>query len=57
MTLKQAEERLSKIESTIESLLLRLEAVEKKLEPLDSLRKRVDEANNKQAIHEISVEG
>ena len=56
MTVKQVEERLSKVESIIESLVRRVEAVEKKLEPLDGLRKLVEDADNKQAIHEITVE-
>ena len=49
MTLKQAEERLTKIESLVESLLLRLGVVEKKLETVEIL-KQVDDAGNRQAI-------
>src|SRR3989442_1729026 len=56
MTLKQAEERLTKIESLVESLLLRLGVVEKKLETVEILRKQVDDTENIQAIHELSVE-
>lgn len=53
---KKIEERLSKLESAVESILQRLETVEKKLEPVDNLRKRVDEAESKQAIQELAVE-
>ena len=56
MTLKQAEERLTKIESLVESLLLRLGVVEKKLETVEIFGKQVDDAGNRQAIHELSVE-
>ena len=55
MTLKQAEERLTKIESLVESLLLRLGVVEKKLETVEIL-KQVDDAGNRQAILELLVE-
>src|SRR3989442_1243069 len=57
MTLKQGEERLTKIESLVESLLLRLGVVEKKLETVEILRKQVDDTGNRQAIHKLSVEG
>src|SRR6267154_3793787 len=56
MTVKELEAQLTKIESAIDSILLRLEAVEKKLEPVDNLSKAVEETQNKQLIHEISVE-
>src|SRR5437867_11514814 len=56
MTLKQAEERLTMIESLVESLLLRLGVVEKKLETVEILRKQVDDTENIQAIHELSAE-
>ena len=56
MTLKQAEERLTKIESLVESLLLRLGVVEKKLETVEILSKQVDDTGNRQAIRELSVE-
>jgi len=55
MTLKQAEERLTKIESLVESLLVRLGVVEKKLETVEIL-KQVDDAGNRQAILELLVE-
>ena len=44
---KKIEERLSKLESAVEFILQRLETVEKKLEPIDNLRKRVDDADSK----------
>ena len=50
------EKRLNKLESAVESILQRLETVEKKLEPIDNLRKRVDDADSKQAIHELAIE-
>lgn len=53
---KRMEERLSKLESAVESILQRLETVEKKLEPVDNLRKRIDDTESKQAIHELAVE-
>ena len=56
MTVKELEAQLTKMESAIDSILLRLEAVEKKLEPVDNLSKAVEETRNKQLIHEISVE-
>ena len=56
MTVKQAEERLTKIESLADSILVRLGVVEKKVEALETLRKQLDETENRQAIHEIAVE-
>jgi lysophospholipase L1-like esterase len=56
MTVKQLEERLTKMESVVESIIARMEAVEKKIEPIEEWRKRVENAENKQAIHEVSVE-
>src|SRR6267154_778904 len=56
MTVKELEEQLTKIESAIDSILVRLEAVEKKFEPVDNLSKEIEETRNKQLIHEISVE-
>src|ERR1051325_8568715 len=53
---KKTEERLNKLESAFEAILQRLDAVEKKIEPVDNLRKRVDDTDSKQAIHELSVE-
>ena len=56
MTLKQAEERLAKIESVVESILTRLEVMEKKLEAVEVLRKDLGDTENRQAFYEISVD-
>src|ERR1051325_3537555 len=52
---KKTEERLNKLESALEAVLQRLDTNEKKIEPVDNLRKRVDDNDNEQAIHELSV--
>ena len=56
MTLKEAEERLTKIESLVQAVLLRIGVVEQKLESVEFLRKEVEDTENRQAIHELSVE-
>ena len=56
MTLKEAEERLTKIESLVQAVLLRIGVVEKKLESVEILRKEVEDTENRQAIHELSVD-
>src|ERR1051325_812296 len=53
---KKTEERLNMLESALEAILQRLDAVKKKIEPVDNLSKRVDDTDSKQAIHELSVE-
>src|SRR2546426_1525172 len=56
MTLKQVEERVTEIESAVELILKRLEVLERKFQPFDDLITRVENAESRLTIHEISVE-
>src|SRR3989441_5540824 len=56
MTLKEAEERLTKIEALVQAVLLRIGVVEKKLESVEILKKEVEDTENRQAFHELSVD-